>query len=155
MKRFELVHPVEFQHDLYPGAFVTLESLSRETPAVRPLGQLRVPDLRIRPGTTPARGAAAEHTRGRAGWLRGRHSVGVMAQHSGPPDEASSTSQLAAMAARLRDAATRAGRLDVAAKADEALTLLAGAETPKGDDPEQRRRDTGNAILRTLDGLGF
>jgi hypothetical protein len=72
-----------------------------------------------------------------------------MAQHAGTPEEKSSTTRLAALAVQLREAATRAGRLDVAEKADEAVALLADADTPTRD------RDTGNAILRTLDGLGF
>jgi hypothetical protein len=61
-----------------------------------------------------------------------------------------------ALAVQLREAAAEAGRLDVAAKADEAVTLLADSDTPSPDvDQAQGRRDTGNALLRTLDGLGF
>jgi hypothetical protein len=71
-----------------------------------------------------------------------------MVQHREPSDEAP---RLAALALELREAATRAGRPDVAAKADEALALLAEAGSP----PQQGRSDTANAILRTLDGLGL
>jgi hypothetical protein len=80
----------------------------------------------------------------------------VMAQQVGPPDEGSQAARLVALAVQLRESATQAGRLDVAAKADEAIALLGDADTPTRDvDQEQGRRDTGNAILRTLDGLGF
>jgi hypothetical protein len=44
----------------------------------------------------------------------------------------------------------------VAEKADEAIALLAEADTPgPDDDRKQGRRDTANVILRTLDGLGL
>jgi hypothetical protein len=79
-----------------------------------------------------------------------------MAEQAGPPDEGSQAARLVALAVQLREAATQAGRLDVAAKADEAIALLAAAGTSTRDlDREQGHRDTGNAILRTLDGLGF
>ena len=73
-----------------------------------------------------------------------------------PPDEGSAAARLLDLAAQLRDAATQADRLDVAAKADEAMALLANADTPTRDvDRAQGQRDTGNAVLRMLDGLGF
>jgi len=87
--------------------------------------------------------------------LRGGHTVSVMARHSRSADEGSSTTELEAIAARLREAAIEAGRLDVAAKADEAIALLTNAGSPLPDGQEPARHDTGNAVLRTLDGLGF
>jgi hypothetical protein len=76
--------------------------------------------------------------------------------HVEPPDEGSGAARLLDLATQLRAAATQADRLDVAAKADEAIALLADADTPIRDaDPEQGRRDTGNAVVRMLDGLGF
>ena len=88
--------------------------------------------------------------------LRGWHSLVVMVRRAGPSDEGSSTARLAAFAVQLREAATEAGRLDVAEKADEAIALLAEADTPMRDGgQEQGRRDTANAVLRMLDGLGF
>ncbi|GAA0584967.1 hypothetical protein GCM10010172_82470 [Paractinoplanes ferrugineus] len=71
-----------------------------------------------------------------------------------PPDEGSPTARLTALAVHLRDAATEAGRPDVAEKAAEAVALLAGA-APAGDGSPQSRRGPADAILRTLDGLGF
>jgi hypothetical protein len=57
-----------------------------------------------------------------------------------PPD------RLMALAAELRKDALAAGRADVAAKADQAILLLAG---------EPATGDRGNIVLRVLDGLGF
>jgi hypothetical protein len=71
-----------------------------------------------------------------------------MARDVGP---GSPTERLRALATQLREAAAQAGRVDVAAKADEAIALLAAGD----GDPERKRGDAGNAILRTLDGLGF
>ena len=58
--------------------------------------------------------------------------------------------RLADLARRLRDAASEAGRPDVAAKADEALTLLLRGTTEAAENP-----DRGNTVVRFLDGLGF
>jgi hypothetical protein len=58
--------------------------------------------------------------------------------------------ELLLIAVHLKEAATRAGRLDVAAKADEAIILIAGAGADT-DEPADR----GNTVLRILNGLGF
>ncbi|WP_433293537.1 hypothetical protein ACQP2F_30855 [Actinoplanes sp. CA-030573] len=79
-----------------------------------------------------------------------------MAEHAGQPDDGSPAARLAALATRLREAAVQAGRLDVAEKADDALALLGEPCAPAAQgDRKRERRDTGNAIIRTLDGLGF
>jgi hypothetical protein len=59
------------------------------------------------------------------------------------------------LARQLREAATRAGRTDVVAMADEVIALLAGAPDPVDDDRKPGQPDRGNAVLRILDGLGF
>jgi hypothetical protein len=74
-----------------------------------------------------------------------------MGQRAEPADRGDG--ELLRLAVQLRQAATRAGRLDVAAKADEAIVLIAGADD--SDDPEPGRDDKGNTVLRILDGLGF
>ena len=66
-------------------------------------------------------------------------------------DERSTAGYLLASAVHLKQAAVRAGRPDVAAKADEAIALLGDA----GEDQPQMRSDVGNAVLKILDGLGF
>lgn len=50
------------------------------------------------------------------------------------------------LARQLKEAATRAGRPDVAAEAEEAIRLIVG---------ETESNAKGNAVLRFLDGLGF
>jgi hypothetical protein len=60
---------------------------------------------------------------------------------------------LVALAQELRDVAVRAGRPDVAAKAQEAIGLIGRAETSA--DEKQDRQDTSNTVVRILDGLGF
>lgn len=59
-----------------------------------------------------------------------------------------SAEKVLTLALALRDAANRAGRRDVAAKAEEAIALLAGVE-------REQTTDRGNAIVKFLDGLGF
>ena len=54
--------------------------------------------------------------------------------------------RLMALAAALRKEALAAGRSDVAAKADQAILLLAGEPVAEGK---------GNVVVRILDGLGF
>jgi hypothetical protein len=73
------------------------------------------------------------------------------------PDESSPAAYLLASAVHLKQAAVRAGRLDVAAKADEVLTLLgyAAGSPIDADDQRQKSDDAGNAILKILDGLGL
>ena len=66
-----------------------------------------------------------------------------------PPEAAA---DLIGLSVRLRDAAVRAGRLDVAAKADEVIALLDDAD--RGD-REPGRDDKANAVLKFFDGLGF
>jgi hypothetical protein len=56
---------------------------------------------------------------------------------------------LLALAVELKQAGIRAGRPDVAAKADEIIALLPDAGKPTGG------TDAGNAVLKFLDGLGF
>ena len=64
--------------------------------------------------------------------------------------------QLLTVALQLREAATRVGRLDVAAKADEAIILIAGATDSADSDEHKSELDgRGNTVLRILDGLGF
>jgi hypothetical protein len=78
-----------------------------------------------------------------------------MAERTEPVDE-SSPAYLLASAVHLRQAAVRAGRLDVAATADEAIALLANAGDPVNDTEQARERsDVGNAVLKILNGLGF
>jgi hypothetical protein len=79
-----------------------------------------------------------------------------VAERSEPVEEGST--YLLASAVQLRQAALHAGRLDVVAKADEIIALLAtGADDdPIGREGEQQGRDDArNAVLRLLDGLGF
>jgi len=79
-----------------------------------------------------------------------------MAERSEPADEGSSAAYLLASALHLQQAAARAGRRDVAAKADEVIALLANADNPiDGNDRRQESNDAGNAILKILDGLGL
>jgi hypothetical protein len=79
-----------------------------------------------------------------------------MAERSEPVGGDSTASYLLASAVHLKQAAVRAGRFDVAAKADEAIALLAGADNPvDGEDQREKRNDVGNAVLKILDGLGF
>jgi hypothetical protein len=71
---------------------------------------------------------------------------------------------LLSLALRLKDAAARAGRPDVVAKADEAIDLLTDARDPVGSDDRTPNTDDrpptsdgkdGNTVIRILDGLGF
>jgi hypothetical protein len=79
-----------------------------------------------------------------------------MAERSEPVDERSTPAYLLASAVHLKQAAVRAGRLDVAAKADEVIALVANADNPiEAKDQRQERNDVRNAVLRILDGLGF
>ena len=66
-----------------------------------------------------------------------------------PVADGLAAARLAALAVQLKKAALDAGRFDVAAKADEAITLLAGAGESAGRDGKA------NAILQFLDGLGL
>jgi hypothetical protein len=61
------------------------------------------------------------------------------------------TSSLLALAKQLRDGAAAAGRADVVAKIDEAILLLAGADSSAAD----RDNDKTNVVLRILNGLGL
>jgi len=71
-------------------------------------------------------------------------------------DESSTAAYLLASAVHLKQTAARAGRPDVAAKADEILALLADRDEPTGDQDERRERsDVGDAVLKVLNGLGF
>ena len=63
-----------------------------------------------------------------------------------PPARPEPPDRLIALAAELRKEALAAGRTDVAAKADQAILLLAG---------ESATGDKGNIVVRILDGLGF
>lgn len=87
--------------------------------------------------------------------MRGLHSLAGMP--SKPVDERSAAASLAALAVQLKEAAADAGRSDVAAKAEEAIALLAGADagSPAGAGESLSRDDKANAALRFLDGLGF
>ena len=69
------------------------------------------------------------------------------------PEQVPSPAYLLASAMHLKQAAVRAGRPDVAAKAAEAVTLL--GESPVDDQDRDQRGEVGNAVLRILDGLGF
>src|SRR5688572_16597944 len=80
----------------------------------------------------------------------------VMAERPEPVDNGSSAAHLLALAVQLKQAAVSAGRLDVAAKADEVIALLPIAEDPiDGTEQPQERSDAGNTVLKILDGLGF
>jgi hypothetical protein len=79
-----------------------------------------------------------------------------MAEHVEPVDGRSTAAYLLASAVHLKQTAVRAGRSDVAAKADEAIALLASADNPiDGKDQPREGNNVGNAVLRILDGLGF
>ena len=79
-----------------------------------------------------------------------------MGQLPEPADVGQEATQLLTFALQLRDAATRVGRLDVAAKADEAIVLIAGAHgSVDRDEQEPGRESKGNTVLRILDGLGL
>jgi hypothetical protein len=67
------------------------------------------------------------------------------------PDSAGAQ-QLLTLALALREAATRARRPDVGAKADEIVALLGPVDDAASG---QERSDKGNVIVRILDGLGF
>ena len=85
-----------------------------------------------------------------------RPTVGVMGQPPEPADTGQDAARLLTVALQLREAAIRAGRLDVVAKADEAIVLIAGADDSIGSDERKSDRDgKGNTVLRILDGLGF
>ena len=82
--------------------------------------------------------------------------AGVVADSSDPDGESSTPAYLLASAVQLKRAAVRAGRLDVAAKADEVIALLGNAASPvDGEDNKQGRSDVRNEVLKILDGLGF
>lgn len=68
-----------------------------------------------------------------------------------PPGSAAT--DLLGLSVQLKNAAVRAGRLDVAAKADEAIALLADADDPIVDrgDPEPGRDDKANTVLKFFD----
>jgi hypothetical protein len=59
------------------------------------------------------------------------------------------------LARELRNAAVTAGRGDVAAKAEEAITLLTSTNEPAGAGEAARDSDKGNTVIRILDGLGL
>jgi hypothetical protein len=70
--------------------------------------------------------------------------------------EHSDSADVLTVARQLREAAIRAGRLDVAAKADEAILLIAGANDSADSDEQKSTRDgKSNTVLKILDGLGF
>jgi hypothetical protein len=72
-----------------------------------------------------------------------------------PADQRSTAAYLLASAVHLKQAADRAGRRDVAAKADEVIALLGGDSSIDGTGRGQERTDAGEAIQRILNGLGF
>jgi hypothetical protein len=79
-----------------------------------------------------------------------------MPQHPEPVDARTGAAQLLTLAVQLREAATRADRLDVAAKADEVIALVADANNlVDGGSQSKGSDDKGNAVVRILDGLGF
>jgi hypothetical protein len=79
-----------------------------------------------------------------------------MGPHSDSADVGQEAAQLLTVARQLREAAIRAGRLDVAATADEAIVLIAGASDSADSDEQKSERDgKSNAVLKILDGLGF
>jgi hypothetical protein len=53
-----------------------------------------------------------------------------------------------ALADQLRETAVAAGRADVAAKAEQAAALLRVSDPTDG-------KDSGNIVIRIMDGLGF
>lgn len=59
------------------------------------------------------------------------------------------------LARELRDAATVAGRPDVAAKAEESIALLMGGGESTGVTEGRPDTDKTNTVIRILDGLGF
>jgi hypothetical protein len=65
--------------------------------------------------------------------------------------EPAEAERLLTLALALREAATRARRPDVGAKADEIIALLGPNEAAA----ERGSGDKGNTIVRILDGLGF
>jgi hypothetical protein len=66
--------------------------------------------------------------------------------------EPAEAERLLTLALALREAATRARRPDVGAKADEIIALLGPIDEAA---PERGSSDKGNTIVRILDGLGF
>jgi hypothetical protein len=79
-----------------------------------------------------------------------------MGQHFDSADVGPEAAQLLTVARQLREAATRAGRLDVAAKADEAIVLIAGTnDSADGNEQKSDRDGKSNTVLKILDGLGF
>jgi hypothetical protein len=75
----------------------------------------------------------------------------VMGQDPPKPTPAA----LLTRARELRDAAVNADRPDVAAKAEEAIALIAGAHDAAADREAVTGGDKGNTVIRVLDGLGF
>jgi hypothetical protein len=79
-----------------------------------------------------------------------------MAQHPEPVDGNSELTRLLAVSLQLKKTAVRARRLDVAAKADEAVALIVDADDSIDPDGRKPGRDAKvTTILRILDGLGF
>lgn len=62
-------------------------------------------------------------------------------------ERAERDAELLALARQLREAATKAGRVDVVAKVDEVVALLDVDAPPRGRG--------GDTVTRILDGLGF
>ena len=59
------------------------------------------------------------------------------------------------LARELRDAAVKADRPDVAAKAEEAIALMTSAQDTAADRGAATGGDQGSTVIRILDGLGF
>jgi hypothetical protein len=84
-----------------------------------------------------------------------RLTVGGMGQRSEQDDVRQDAARLLPLARQLREAATRAGRLDVVAKADEVIALVVANDPVDDDDQKPGHDDKSNTVLKILDGLGF
>jgi hypothetical protein len=81
--------------------------------------------------------------------------LGVVEHQRETSDSSPTPAALLMLARELRDAAATAGRMDVVAKADEAIALITSKQDSAGTGEPQRDGAKGNAVIRILDGLGF
>jgi hypothetical protein len=81
--------------------------------------------------------------------------LGVVEQQQETPESSPTPAALLMLARQFRDAAATAGRMDVVAKADEAIVLIMSKHDSADTSEPQRDGDKGNAVIRILDGLGF
>ena len=112
------------------------------------------------PAERPLTDAAGRGTGGSTGSVGrpavdGRPYARLMEEHREASVPPPSPAALLMLARELRDAAVRAGRTDVAARADEAIALITTTNRPAGTEKVARDGDKANVVVRVLDGLGL